>query len=450
MTSQANSVLEKPDSDAHPLTMRQIFRTWWPLAASWLLMGIELPAVSAVILRLADPVNQLAAYGGIVFPLAILIEGPIIMMLAASTALCKDRVSYRRVFSYMMRTSFVLTLVHALVAFTPLYDFVARTLIGAPPEVADPGRIGLMAMLPWTWCIAYRRFQQGVLIRFGQSGSVGVGTVIRLLATGGALAVGFAVGDIPGVLVGASAVTFGVLIEAIYAGVCVRAVLRTKMPERVEDADGDMSLRSFLVFYAPLALTPVLTIIAQPTLSGAMQRMREPVHSVDAWTAIYGLVFMVRCLGLAFNEVVITLSSQPGAVPALRRFTFRLVAVTTLMLLLASWTPFASFWFETVLSLTPDLAELAGNGLRLMWILPAISALQSWYQGTLVHRRRTRGITEGVCFMLVVLFSGLTAGVAWNGTTGLYVAIVAYLAGAATNVAWLAYRVRTGTEAVKA
>ena len=64
-----------------PLSSRRIYYTWWPLAASWLLMGIELPAISAVIARLENPTINLAAYGGIVFPLALIIESPIIMMM---------------------------------------------------------------------------------------------------------------------------------------------------------------------------------------------------------------------------------------------------------------------------------------------------------------------------------------------------------------------------------
>jgi hypothetical protein len=72
------------------LTMNQVFTTWWPLAASWLLMGTELPAVSAVVARLPNPEINLAAYGGIVFPLSLIIEAPIIMLLAASTVSSKD------------------------------------------------------------------------------------------------------------------------------------------------------------------------------------------------------------------------------------------------------------------------------------------------------------------------------------------------------------------------
>ena len=46
-------------------------------------MGLELPVVSAVMARLPQPEVSLAAYGGLVFPTALLIESPIIMLLAS-------------------------------------------------------------------------------------------------------------------------------------------------------------------------------------------------------------------------------------------------------------------------------------------------------------------------------------------------------------------------------
>ena len=50
-----------------PVTTRQVFTAWWPLAASWLLMGAEMSLVSAAVARLADAKFHLAAFGGIVF-----------------------------------------------------------------------------------------------------------------------------------------------------------------------------------------------------------------------------------------------------------------------------------------------------------------------------------------------------------------------------------------------
>jgi len=58
-------------------------------------MGIEVPTIAAFVSRMQGSETQLAAFGGVIFPLALLIEAPIIMMLAASTSLSRDLVSFR-------------------------------------------------------------------------------------------------------------------------------------------------------------------------------------------------------------------------------------------------------------------------------------------------------------------------------------------------------------------
>ena len=104
------------------------------------------------------------------------------MLLAASTALSKDWLSYRLIYRFMIITASALTAIHSLTDFTPLFDIIVDKIIGAPQEILAPSRVGLMIMLPWTFSIAYRRFHQGILIRYGYSKAVGVRTVIRLSA----------------------------------------------------------------------------------------------------------------------------------------------------------------------------------------------------------------------------------------------------------------------------
>lgn len=206
------------DGFIQPVPINKVFKTWWPLAASWLLMALELPALSAVIARLPNPDINLAAYGGIVFSLALIIEAPIIMLLAASTALSKDWASYQKLRTFMLAAGASLTALHILVAFTPLYYVVVEGILGVPPEIVEPGRWGLMIMTPWTWSIAYRRFNQGVMIRFGHSDAVGIGTGVRLLTDLVVLLIGYAIGTIPGVVVASSAVAMSVIAEAVYTG----------------------------------------------------------------------------------------------------------------------------------------------------------------------------------------------------------------------------------------
>ncbi|MEZ4605219.1 MAG: hypothetical protein R2861_17950, partial [Desulfobacterales bacterium] len=76
-----------------PVPMRQVVKLWWPLAASWFLVSVEGPLLNGVVARLLNPEINLAAYGGVVLPIALIIEAPIIMLLSASTAMCKDKAS---------------------------------------------------------------------------------------------------------------------------------------------------------------------------------------------------------------------------------------------------------------------------------------------------------------------------------------------------------------------
>ncbi|NBD35540.1 MAG: hypothetical protein GVY30_06030, partial [Chloroflexi bacterium] len=226
--THASSTHSTAKLTAPPLSLRRIVAIWWPLAISWLLMTFEGPAHSAVVARLPHAEANLAAWGGIVFPLLLIIEAPIIMLLTASTALSRDWASYTKLYRFMMWVSALLTGLHVLVAFTPLYDVIARTLIGAPAATIEPGRIGLRIMTPWTWAIAYRRFQQGAMIRFEHSRAVGVGTIIRLLANASVLALGYTL-RWRGIVVASAAVATGVVTEAIYAGVRVRPIVRTQI-----------------------------------------------------------------------------------------------------------------------------------------------------------------------------------------------------------------------------
>lgn len=447
-----------------PVDLARVVRTWWPLAASWLLMSAELPLIVAVVARLENPEINLAAFGGVVFPLALIIESPVIMLLAASTALCRDAAAYARIRSYMMRAGAALTVLHLVVALTPLYDVVVRGLIGAPEALVEPARLGLLLMLPWTWAIGYRRFQQGVLIRFGHSRAVGLGTLARLAADALVLGVGYAIGDLPGIAVGATAISAGVVTEAVVSGWLVRPVRNGPLADR--PLGEPVLLGPFMTFYIPLVLTSLVALLAQPIGSAAMSRMALPVASLAAWPAIAGLSFILRSSGMAFNEVMVALLDEPGAGPALKRFAILLGTATTAIGVLLVATPAADFWFRHVSALPPDLTDLARSGAWLIVPLAALVVIQSRYQGALVHGRRTRAITESVVLGLGVngalLVTAVTAmrhptlSVALGdaavrlrlaapgaGTIpGLHVALWAMLASNAVQAAWLWWRGR--------
>lgn len=427
-------------TDDRDLGMGQVVATWWPLALSWICMAGELPALTAVVSRLPEPKVNLAAYGGVVFPLALIVESPVIMLLAASTALTRDQDSYRRLYRYMMLAGASLTVLHALVAFTPLYDIVVGGLLRPPPEVAPGARLGLMIMLPWTWAIGHRRFHQGLLIRSGRSRAVGLGTVIRISTVVTILLVGLRMGRLPGIAVACMGVIGGVLVELVYVALASRPAVAELVPRQPEDPP--LTARGFLAFYVPLVLTSLLSLLALPIVAASLARMPEALNSLAAWPALDGLLFILQSGGVALNEVVVALLGRPGGKPVLRRFALILMLALSSAGLLLAGTRLGASWFGGLLHLRQELVPLARLGL---WIsLPVITLTPwiSWYQGRLLHARRTRGVTEATIANLVVMGGVLAAAMAMNWNPGLAAGTAAMAIGTAVQVGWLSWRCR--------
>lgn len=428
-----------------PLTARRILLLWAPLAASWLLMGVELPLFTACVARMADPEVNLAAYGSLVFPIALVIEAPIMMLLAAATALASDAESWGRVRRFMHKASAALTALHVLIAFTPLFDLLAERVFKVPAEVVEPARLGLRIMTPWTWSIAYRRTHQGVLIRHERGRVVMLGSAVRLLANVGVYAIGLALtraGHAPqGIVVGAAAVASGVLAEALFIGACTRALLASHpLPARAVGAT--LTRADFLRFYVPLALTPLIALATQPIGAAAMARMRDPLESLAGWPGVHGLLFLVRTGGFAFNEVVLSLLAVPGAVAALRRFGLALGILSSAVLVLLAFTPLAGAWFGSVSGLTPDLVEAASTAVLFAAPWPFAQALASWFQGSLTFHKRTRYVTESMVVYFVAVTGFLWCGVNLSAARGLAWAVGSLTAASLVQTAWLGWRAR--------
>jgi hypothetical protein len=296
-------------------------------------------------------------------------------------------------------------------------------------------------MLPWTWAVAYRRFNQGVLIRFGHPVTVGKGTFVRLAADLLVLIVGYYIGSIPGIIVAASAVAVGVISEALYIGFKVKPVIESQLMSQ-DPVDPELSKPVFLKYYIPLALTSLITLLSQPLISSALSRMPRALDSLAVWPVLSGLLFMFRSLGIAYNEVVVTLLDKPGYYPKLRSFAILLSGITSVMLLLVIATPLSNFWLESISALPVPLVSLAQTALWFSLLLPGATALQSWYQGLLLNSGETGGIPEAVGVFLVITIAVYIIGMNQESIPGIYYGIVGFSLGMTGQVLWLKFRSR--------
>ena len=175
--------------------------------------------------------------------------------------------------------------------------------------------------------------------------------------------------------------------------------------------------------------------------------MPLPLESLAVFPVVFGFTFLLRSLGLAYQEVVVTLLEEEGAYPTLQRFAFLLTGATTLVLVVVAATPLSRFFFESVAGLKPELAEMARKGLWISLLFPGLSVLKNWYQGILVHRRQTRPITESVVVFLGSCGLVLWVGAHWPQVVGLYVGLAAFSLGGVGQTGWVWWRSRSSPSA---
>jgi progressive ankylosis protein len=424
------------------MRQRDILFFWFPLFASWLLMTAEGPIISAAINRLPDEVIMLAAMG-IVMSLSVTIESPIINLLATSTALVKDEATYRLVRRFTIHWCIALTVVAFLIAYTRLFDVIIIDLLDVPAEVAVWVRPGMQIMVFWSAAIGWRRFLQGILIRYNHTRRIAVGTAVRLVASGGVVVLLAIWGSLPGVVIGSIALMAGVLAEAAYITLVVQPVLRDEVTVTAPANPGEeLTYQRLFWFHLPLAATSFLILLMQPLVTSSLARLEQPTASLAAWPVVFQVLLMARAAALALPEVIIARYQDRDSFLPLRRFSFLLGIIVTVVMIVFSLSPLAGYYIFQVQDMTAEVGTLALTTLPLFILFPALAVLISWLRGLLIHGYHTRYVNFGMGINLTVTALILILGVSlrWSG---LPTAALALNLAAASESLYLAWRTQS-------
>ena len=433
------TTMPRHDLSAKALSPRRIARFWLPLEATWLMMAAEGPFLAAVIARLPDPKENLAAFA-VASALAWIVESPVIMMLSASNALVRDGAAYRKLRRFSFALNAAVTAVMAALIAPPVFGLVARGLMGLAPDVAGLAGRSMAFLILWPAAIGFRRFYQGILIRNGRPEAVTWGTVVRLAtmaATGVVAALAF---RLPGASVGAAALGAGVIAEGAASWAMARRTVRALVCRGDDDCAFGRSLTAAAVmrFYAPLALTSFLSFFINPLTTFFLARGLMPLESLAVLPIIVGLAFVFRTAGIAMQEVVIALSGDAGENrPALARFSLGLGLASSAGLAAVLFTPLAGIWYGTVSGLAPELAAFALLPGGLLVLLPFLESVLSYERAVLVRARRTAPISVAVAVQLAVTTAVFALMIVALGTVGAVAVGPALTAGYGAGVAVL-------------
>lgn len=390
-------------------SIRAIYQLWMPLAISFELMMLEGPAFQAAIGRLPDSQLHLGAWG-LTMALALLIESPVIMLLATAIALVNDAASFQALRRFVVGLAIACTAIAGLVAFTPLYEFTTLRLMEQPAQLALATRPAMQIMLLWTAAIAWRRFYQGVLVKYGETRKVTWGTLIRLM-----FAVGFAwtlvaYGQLPGVQVAAIAIMAAVVSEAIATTLFARALVRRRLSDTSIGADAPTQ-REILAFHIPLAATTLLSFIVGPFINAILARLDSPDETLAAWPVAAMIVLVIRGGCFPVQEITVARWSSSDDRNALKKFAQLVGAGSSALIAAVAFTPLLDLYLHYVVGVQEGLTEFVRIGVAACVVVPYLTAATSWARGVLVSMGETRYVYRGMVIGLAVTGATLVASV---------------------------------------
>ena len=415
--------------------LKDLFKTWWPIAISWVLLAFEPMFFSSVIARFPNAEVNLAAYGNIAWQIPVLLQSPIMLLQAASAALCADKETYSKLRKFADSMAIGLTLLHLLLALTPLYDFVTLTIMKAPEEVVIAAKPGLILMLPWSGSIAFRRFRQGILVRFGHTKRMSFGTILRLVADLILVKIFSQFQGISGLIVATAAQGVAVFLEAFYVGLVTRPVVKNELSSN--KGKKIISWKKFALYYTPLMLNSIIFTLFNPINSAAMGRMQMSLASLATWPVVNGFAHIINNLGQACREVTLTYFRYRDTYPLIRKFCVIIGAISVGILLLFAITPLFDIYLRIIVSLPEHLIPEAKRTLHLLIPMGMIFALSNMYTGIVTYSKKTVSLLTSIAAQLCVTCIGLFLAIKfWKGA-GIYAVAIVSLISSTVQLAWL-------------
>lgn len=422
---------------------RKIFMYALPLSLAGLAMNLEQPIISGGISRLSQPELSLAAFG-VVVSLGFWIEAPIIMLIDLATALGTDRASFAVIRRYAAIWCTLVSVMMALVGWTPLGTVILRSILGVDVQIANEAHQALKVLVIWPALVGWRRVHQGVLIRTGHTRVIGYFVGLRLAGTTTSVVVGTLTAVFAGPILGVAAMNVGLSIETLSTFLYTQRVIRRDLPPLPEDGAAPVNFKLLNQYFLPLVGAALCYNLVSPIVSAGLARSAAPAISLAVWPVAYNLVQTTSSPLNGFQQVAIRLAARGPAVRKTRRFTLGAGLVLSGLLTISNLTGLTSIILRVALGLPSSLNHPGQIACWVLTVLPAVVSLRSLCRGVLIHRGTTRPVQAASALNFAIVMVGMLGIGSMIGLPGYELAAFTVLGASMAEAGLLALRSLAG------
>jgi hypothetical protein len=393
------------DQPTQRLGQREIALFFFPLLLNVQLMSVSHSIINAALARLDSAVVSLAGFS-VALVLHLLVASPSYQNHTITIAMVRGRRSLTGAAIFVVLIAVWVSILLALLAFSPVGTLVLDRLLGVSPEVAEGARqaLGLLVFLPFL--TGLRGLCQGLVIRARRTGLVSIATAVRIVM----LFVYLWLGQIwfSGTRIAAFALLGCVGTETL---VIACFAWRAHLPAEPDD---ERSLGEILRYGLPLAYSSGLQQTVPLLISATISRLPDGTLALAAFGVIRALLFLLAGPMRNLQQAYLTLVRQATDNAALVRFLLRVSTGMAAIMLLIAW-PLNDVVLGDLIGLSDDIRAYVTWPLTSCALFPLLygfsNLLRGWFAGVHLTGRLSRATLYKALLMALlwpaIAFSGL-------------------------------------------
>lgn len=364
--------MKSPDSG---LTLRATALFFFPLLLNVQFMSVSHSIINAGLARLEDAITALAAFS-VAMVLHLFVASPSYQNHTVTIAMVHGRKSLQATMLFIILLAGYVSIMLALLAFTPLGTLVLNHLLGVNPEVAQGARevLSLMVFLPLF--TGLRGLSQGLVIQARRTSLVSLATAIRIVSLFGYLWIGQQL--FSGPKVAAFALLFCVITETIVISLFA---WRVHLPASGKD---EKTFGEIFRYAFPLAYSSGLQQTIPLLINAIISRLPDGTLALAAFGVIRGFLFLLAGPMRNLQQAYLTLVEKTADYAVLLCF-FRRVSLAMALIMLAVAWPLNQPVFGGIMGLDPMMRHYIAWPLTACALFPALyggsNLLRGWFAG---------------------------------------------------------------------
>ncbi len=357
------------------LTQKDVALFFFPLLLNVQLMSVSHSVINAGLARLEDAVVILAGFS-VAMVLHLFVASPSYQNHTITIAMVRGRKSLLNTTIFIFLVAIWVSILLALLAFSPVGTFVLDRFLGVSPEVAQGARdaLGLLVFLPFI--TGLRGLFQGLVIRARRTGLVSFATAVRIVMLFAYLWLGQL--WFSGTRVAAFALLGCVGTETL---VIAYFAWRVRLPAVDDDTK---SFVEILRYGLPLAYSSGLQQTVPLLINAIISRLPDGTLALAAFGVIRGFLFLLAGPMRNLQQAYLTLVQEPDDNQVLIRFLIRVSIGMALVMLLIAW-PLNQPVLGTVMGLDASMRHYITWPLTACAFFPllygAANLLRGWFAG---------------------------------------------------------------------